>query len=311
MSTGLKLPASEVQPIAIQLATMLEPACEWLALAGSLRRGKMMVGDVEIVAIPKDNYWVHTDGLLQAGTVSHAKPKGWGPKLRKLVYQGVKFDVFLCDADNRGYQYWLRTGPDNAEDRANTTLMTLMKDKAPFTVHDGYAWLGTKKLRISTEDEWFGLLGFHFIEPKDRTTSLYTRLLKAKDHRYGDPKQFLPPEPKQMHLFTAAHLQEREWQAVENNHKEADKISFEFEWQSPWLHGDRVWVYLGYGEYESMVLSDERARARLRVLQQVSAVREGDKIHLNGWLMRRESQKQSEKLASILMQMVNVMRVAA
>ena len=50
-----------------------------------------------------------------------------------------------------------------------------------------------------------------------------------------------------------------------------------FEWQSP-LHGDRVWVYLGYGEYESMVLSDMRARRGLRVLQQCQAVRDGDKF---------------------------------
>ena len=308
MSTGQKLPTSEVQPIAIQLATLLEPACEWLALAGSLRRGVQAVGDVEIVATPKEGYWAHTDALLQQGVVQPGKPKRWGAKYRAMIFQGIKFDVFLADDMNLGYIYWLRTGPGDA----NQTLVTLIKGKTQFMLKDGYVWFGEKKLRINTEDEWFALLGFPFIEPKDRTISLYTRLLKDKNHRYGDPKQFLPPEPKQMHLFTAAQLSEAEWQAA--IHADSGKPKEpppEFEWQLPWLHGDRVWVYLGYGEYESMVLSDERARARLRVLQQVQAVRDGDKIRLNGWLIRRESQKQNEKLASILTQMMDVMRVAA
>ncbi len=315
MSQGTKLPAATVQPIAVEFARLLQPACEWLAIAGSLRRGMNSVGDVEIVAIPGEDYLKHTDKLLADSVVSHAKPKGWGPKYRKMMFRDVKFDVFLCDEDNRGYIHFLRTGPAEA----NQELVTLIKDKAPFVVKDGYVWSGEKKLRVNLEDDWFDLLGIPFIEPKNRSAGFYKKLLTDKAHRYGDPKQYLPPEPKQVTMFTALDLEEFGYQAIkrhedEQSGKDAKAKSTEaFEWCTPWLCSDgKVWVHVGYGEYEAMAQDDPRARARLSILRNVGAVRHGDKIQLESWLMLRAARMEREaKLANVLMQMVSVLRDAA
>ena len=48
-----KRPYSQVLPIAESLVEKLRPACERIEIAGSLRREKAMVGDIEIVAVPR------------------------------------------------------------------------------------------------------------------------------------------------------------------------------------------------------------------------------------------------------------------
>ena len=52
MSKVSKRPFSEVLPIAQHIVDSLSPFCERIELAGSLRRKRPMVGDIEIVAIP-------------------------------------------------------------------------------------------------------------------------------------------------------------------------------------------------------------------------------------------------------------------
>ncbi len=52
MSTTTKRPIQTVMPIAQRLLSALAPNCHRVELAGSLRRGRPMVGDIEIVAIP-------------------------------------------------------------------------------------------------------------------------------------------------------------------------------------------------------------------------------------------------------------------
>jgi hypothetical protein len=315
MSQGQKLPAATVQPIALELVDLLQPACEWFSIGGSLRRQSNTVGDVEVIVIPKDEYWTLTDKLLADGVVTHAKPKGWGPKYRKMMFRGVKFDVFLCDEMNRGYIHWLRTGPAEA----NQALVTLIKDKAPFAVQDGYVWMGEKRLRINLEDDWFDLLGIPFIEPKNRNAGFYHKLFKEKSHQYGDPTRYLPPVPKQTAMFTSDQLQDFEWRAAQRHEdatpgKDVKKSKADlFEWEKPWLCADgKVWVHVGYGQYEAFPQDDPRALTRLCVLRNVGAVQHGDRIQLESWLMLRDARlKQEAKLAQVLMQLVSVLRDAA
>jgi DNA polymerase/3'-5' exonuclease PolX len=52
MSQGVKLPFGQAWDLAARITVELEPACERLEIAGSLRRRRPQVGDIEIVAIP-------------------------------------------------------------------------------------------------------------------------------------------------------------------------------------------------------------------------------------------------------------------
>ena len=52
MSDAEKRPYDQVLTVANCLVTALHPACHRIEIAGSLRRKKTMVGDIEIVAVP-------------------------------------------------------------------------------------------------------------------------------------------------------------------------------------------------------------------------------------------------------------------
>lgn len=53
MSGGKQLALADAQRAARGLARELEPFCERIEIAGSVRRGKPLVSDIELVAIPK------------------------------------------------------------------------------------------------------------------------------------------------------------------------------------------------------------------------------------------------------------------
>src|SRR5690349_5390941 len=59
MSDTEKRPYNQVMTVALNLVGALTPACHRIEIAGSLRRKKELVGDIEIVAIPK----LHTNLL--------------------------------------------------------------------------------------------------------------------------------------------------------------------------------------------------------------------------------------------------------
>ena len=49
-----KTPRKPALKIATKLSSMLESLCEKVTIVGSIRRGKDMVGDIDIVVIPTD-----------------------------------------------------------------------------------------------------------------------------------------------------------------------------------------------------------------------------------------------------------------
>ncbi|MBI5957894.1 MAG: hypothetical protein HY866_04110 [Chloroflexi bacterium] len=53
MSGGNTLPLPLTQHLAAKLVTALEPACEQIVVAGSVRRQKAQIGDIELVCIPR------------------------------------------------------------------------------------------------------------------------------------------------------------------------------------------------------------------------------------------------------------------
>ena len=89
MSTGIKRPYEQVQPIAQSVLDGLAPSCSWIQLAGSLRRQKAMIGDVEIVAAVT----LGESGCGRGRVLGGATPKKWNyilsenkPELARLTY---------------------------------------------------------------------------------------------------------------------------------------------------------------------------------------------------------------------------------
>lgn len=188
-----------VRDVAAKLKLSLEPHAERVEIAGSVRRGKDQPKDVDLVILnPKESYAGYTDGLINAGngvkkaTYGEKKPvTRWGEKLRALEWNGITIELNVVDDFNFGYLFWLRTGPGDAGKWFMGRIKD-PKDAAPFQCRNGYVWHEQVKLHIPDEKAWFALLGIPFIEPAQRMESVYQHSLDARDHRWGDPRDFYP-----------------------------------------------------------------------------------------------------------------------
>ena len=123
----MKLPTSRTAalPVATHIMTALAPACKRIALAGSLARESPVVGDIEIVCIPRipTNLFGDPDPQ-QATMLDHtladliisgqlAAPTLNGPKQKQfmLLPSGLTLDLFITSPQQWGVIYTLRVGP--------------------------------------------------------------------------------------------------------------------------------------------------------------------------------------------------------
>ena len=125
MSTGTRLPLAEAQHIAGQIYGQLDPSCERLAIAGSIRRRKPDIGDIELVAIPRmieepSDLWggVRQESLLARALAREEAEQvleriSGGERYVKLrhVRSGLQVDLFITTPEQWGLILLIRTGP--------------------------------------------------------------------------------------------------------------------------------------------------------------------------------------------------------
>ena len=310
MSDGVKRPALQARPLAEALLTLIRPHLTWGEIAGSLRREKAEVGDIEIVATALPSYLSFLDSLVQQGTITKAlygekQTTRWGEKYRGLVYQGMKAEIFLCDDWNRGYMQWLRTGPGNQADNANMYLVTKIKHgHAPFRVKDGYVYAGEERLKIATEEAWFEICGLPFIEPKNRSVKAYAKLFGAR-HQWGDPGKY---KIRQQRMFDLRGLEAPITGAGSPPKDKPERPPFV--WSSPFLRADgKVWVHVGYGDYEPLELTSDRARAYWDKLNRMpDKWRIGEAKRVKAYVDLHDAQRQRAVYADVLAQALEVLR---
>lgn len=116
--------------VASEMVEALRPYCERIAVAGSIRRGREWINDIEIVAIPKSTVkqpdvdifgeplWkptvVRDPGFIMvvdslANRIVRGKVSD-GRYVQFFTGEGVKVDLFMCEPDTWGYIYTIRTG---------------------------------------------------------------------------------------------------------------------------------------------------------------------------------------------------------
>lgn len=117
----------KAKSIADGLLKDLLPFCERAEIAGSVRRKKPEVKDIEIVCIPKlypetDMFGNQIGNLSRLEQNINALLKSWkaycvlnGFKYKKiaLTEHGIKLDLFIVTPETWGYQFAIRTGPSN------------------------------------------------------------------------------------------------------------------------------------------------------------------------------------------------------
>lgn len=168
-----------VRPLADRLVEMLEPVCARIEIAGSLRRMRPEVGDIEIVAVPKPIYDLTgepiertgVDDLLASWPVRVVKN---GQKYKQFVFAGksgkeYQVDLFLQpNPATWGVNFLIRTGADEFSKRMVTSTQHGGLCPAGLSVKDGRIWQNGKVLETPEEQNIFELWGMDYIEPSKR-----------------------------------------------------------------------------------------------------------------------------------------------
>lgn len=104
---------AEAQAIAERVRAILKPYCIRCEIAGSIRRRKAEVNDIEIVAIPKpyEALPLFVDGIALVVN-QWPKVKGELPckYTRRRLPEGIELDLFFATPQNWGFIYAIRTG---------------------------------------------------------------------------------------------------------------------------------------------------------------------------------------------------------
>lgn len=180
MSDTTKRPYALMNDLATKLARRLMPACQRVEIAGSIRRCKPMIGDIELVLIPKHvtNLFgeptgvTEVDLLLQSWPIQIIKN---GQKYKQIVFTGnsgtpYTVDLFIQpDPKTWGVNYLIRTGSSDFSHRMVTrhTQGGWMPDQ--YTVRDARVWCNGAALDTPSEESVFDLWRMDFVEPEDRT----------------------------------------------------------------------------------------------------------------------------------------------
>jgi DNA polymerase/3'-5' exonuclease PolX len=170
MSTGPRIPLAEALAICADTVADLRPHCLKIDEAGSVRRRRQTIGDLEIVCLPNRDPLESTP--LFAGGFAMAVQQ-W-PKIiggpdgrytKRMLPCGLKLDLFMPHPDGYGLILAIRTG---SEDWSHKVLAAGWKragfhsDKGLLRREDGSV------VPCRTERELFDVIGLRWVEPVDR-----------------------------------------------------------------------------------------------------------------------------------------------
>jgi len=93
----------QARAVAAALVEELAPCCDLIEVAGSIRRERPLINDIDLVIVP------HNQGQLAAKLYALGCRFG-GPKLQRFVYQGASVDIYIATEETFPMLLLVRTG---------------------------------------------------------------------------------------------------------------------------------------------------------------------------------------------------------
>lgn len=180
-TTENKIPLAIARNVANRFLRYLEPFCTKMSIAGSVRREVEYCGDVEVVALPKDEF--------QMAIAFPENFKGMvinGERLKRFKYpgSGIQIELYLPQAHDYGRILAIRTGSSGFAHHlmieANRhgwigTADGLRRKKEcekkgnVWKILPQYKLNPTKPDEFECEEDFFLFLNIPWIEPKERS----------------------------------------------------------------------------------------------------------------------------------------------
>lgn len=148
------------QRIAQAVVKRLSPYCRKIAVAGSVRRKKPWVNDIDLVLIPNDLWDFHSE-LMKLGSLKMS-----GKKILRVMAGSTQIDVYVADEETWATLLLIRTG--SAEN--NIRLASLAKKRGWHLAASGDGLFNELRERIAgnTERSIYDALGVPWQEPEER-----------------------------------------------------------------------------------------------------------------------------------------------
>ena len=182
-------PLELAQTVAADLVGQLKSSCKRIQVAGSIRRRKARVGDVELLCIP--DVLVQHDllgdvadqvdlldrkmlALIKAGFLDYRRTRvgrrlGYGPRNKFLVHvpSGMPVDVFNTTEEGWAMSLVVRTGPKEM----NVRLMKAARNRGcrGHAYGDGFTLPDGSPVACQTEEEVFAAVGWPYLPPEERS----------------------------------------------------------------------------------------------------------------------------------------------
>lgn len=170
-----KLPLAAADALALQMIERLRPYCRRIEAAGSIKRRKPEIGDVELIAAPlfeHDLFGNPTENHMLNGV-------DWewfgrivknGPKYKQVeLHEGATLDLFIVTPPAQwGVLSLIRTGSAEFSHRFVTSKQQGGLLPSYLKVKDGAIWSNNHIILTPEESDVFDLAGVPWIEPEKR-----------------------------------------------------------------------------------------------------------------------------------------------
>lgn len=190
MSGNQRFPLEEAFALAKQYESMLAPYCERICIAGSVRRMKAEVGDIEILFIPRiietkdpnDLFGTKRtnlvteaiDGLMAAGSLairqkSNGQQGAFGEQIKTLVdtKSGIPVDLFSTREESWWNYLVCRTGPAELNQKIASRALKKGWRWNPFSAGFHHKLTGDIEL-MKSEESVFEFVGLDYLPPEKR-----------------------------------------------------------------------------------------------------------------------------------------------
>ena len=175
-----RFPLAQAEEVGQELVDLLRPSCERIEIAGSIRRRRPDVGDVELLCISRvgDTVALGTnihllaelDDLIRRNVLKKRLNKANRPNYGDWnmymihVASGIPVDIFRTTEENWGMSMVVRTGPEKWNKRMMTQFIKMGMQGHAY----GGVTQGDVEVSCPTEQDVFQLLEWRYREPEDR-----------------------------------------------------------------------------------------------------------------------------------------------
>lgn len=178
----VKIQLDKAQNLAQRIKAELAPACSSIKIAGSIRRKKPIVGDIELVCIPMFSADLfgettpkiallenHLDSLVRVNRLIRGDKNGANYKNFFIpAIEGLKLDLFITNPECWPVIFAIRTGSADFSQRLVTPRSKGGLLPSHLRVGGGRVWDGDEPVKLESEQEFFELCG-GWVEPEERT----------------------------------------------------------------------------------------------------------------------------------------------